>query len=373
MRLSTPAKVGLMIILSLVALSAVIVWKTEIFMIRKGYEMIGSFNSIEGLTIGSEVRYRGFRVGKVLRIDPGPQEILVNAIINKKISFPDDSRLRVAYDGIVGQKYLEVVPGKSDKTYTPSEVLYGKKTAGIVDFVDIGAQNLEETKAILENIRLIVADPRLQQAIFNTAFAADKLTAELRETNQGVRDIVTDPKFQKNVKGTIAETEKTLSAANNFFDSVSKVNVRVSGGVDVGSTANAVGGNLDIVQSDKNYFRFGIGEGPTRQLSLLDVLFNSRLSDDFGFRLGTINNQLGGGVAFFPSEKVTYRGDIYDINNARTSGATTTRLWPKVRLGYEYEMRDYMNFVLKGDDLLNDGDRNITLGILVKPPGTRIH
>lgn len=373
MTLSTPAKVGILTLIALIALGAIIVWKTEIFMVREGYELVGSFENIEGLAVGSEVRYRGFKVGKVMRIDPGPQDIKVYSIISKEIKFPEDSHLRVAYDGIVGLKFLEIRPGTSEVAYAPPKILYGIKTAGIVDFVDIGSQNLQETKKIMENIRRIVENPQLQKSIMDTIFTADrvaadleKLTTEIRQTNKGIQDVVADPKFQENVKGTIRETEKTLSSANRFFESVGKLNIRASAGVDIGSRANAVRGNVDIIQSERNYFRIGMGEGPTRQLGLLDVLFNSKVADDFGFRLGVINNQLGGGIAFYPSDKVVFRGDIYDINNPRPN-------WPKVRLGYEYEMRNYMDLTIKADDVLNEASRNISVGIRVKPPGEKIY
>jgi hypothetical protein len=203
---------------------------------------------------------------------------------------------------------------------------------------------------------------------------AEKLTEELRETNRGIQQIVADPKFQSNVKGTIRETEKTLSSANRFFDSVGNMNVRATVGVDFGNRANAVVGNIDVVQNPDNYFRVGIGEGPTnRQISLVDILFNSKVNDKLGFRIGAINNQIGGGLAYYPSIKATLRGDIYDINNADDSGPTVVRLWPKIRIGYEYELEDYMNLDVKGDDLLNGGNRNFTIGILVKPPGSRIY
>ncbi|MBU0671450.1 MAG: MCE family protein [Candidatus Margulisbacteria bacterium] len=380
MALSTTAKVGILTIVALIALGLVTVWKTDLFMVREGYDMIGEFVSVEGLTVGSEVRYRGLKVGKVLRIDPGPLDIKVYSVIDKKIKFPADSYLRVAYDGIVGQKYLEIAPGTSEVAYLPSTLLPSIKTSAIVDFVDIGAQNLQESKKILEDFRLMIEDPKIREAIYGTVYAAnnvaveaEKLTSELRDTNQGIRDIVADPKFQENMKGTIAETNRTLTSANNFFDSVSKMNVRASGGIDVGSRANAVKGNVDIIRDENNYFRFGMGEGPTRQISLLDMLFTSRVNKDFGFRLGVINNQLGGGVAFYPGPKSAVSGDIYDINNEDSSGATTARLWPRIRLGWEYEVRDYMDVSLKGDDLLNNGNRNVTFGILVKPPGESVY
>jgi len=378
MKLSTAAKVGIITIVSLIALSALIIWKTDFLNISSGYELRGSFNSIEGLTIGSEIRYRGFKIGKVMRIDPGPYEIAIDGVIYGGIEVPDDSKLRISYDGLVGLKYLEIIPGVSTGIYQPPSVLYGIKTSGIVDFIDIGSQNLVETKKILENIRAMLDDPALKRAFTGTVFTANqvaqdmqKLTAELRETNKGIREIVADPAFQKAVKGTIKETEKTLTSANRFFDSVGSMNVRVSGGVDLGTVSNAVGGNVDIVQSDRGYFRLGIGEGPSsRQISLKDVLFNSKIADDVGFRLGVINNQLGGGIALYPSKKTTFRGDVYDINNA---DASNNRLWPKLRLGYEYELREYMDMAVRGDDLLNPGNRNLTIGITVKPLGARIY
>ena len=358
---------------ALIALGAIVSWKTEIFTLRKGYMLRGSFDSIEGLTLGSEVRYRGLKVGKVAKIDPGPYDIRVISLIEKDIKFPSDSILRVSYDGIVGLKFLEVKPGTSEVIYDPKMVLYGIKTAAIVDFIDIGSQNLQETKKIMEEIRHIVENKDMQASLLQTVFTVDrvasnleKLTEEIRQTNRGIQEIVSDPQFQRNVKGTIRETERTLSSANKFFDSVGQINLRASAGLDVGTRANEVRGNVDLIQSEKNYFRFGMGEGPTRTLSLLDVLYNAKITDDFGFRVGVINNQMGGGVAFFPAKKVAYRGDVYDINNPRPN-------WPKIRLSYDYELRDYMDLTLKGDDLLNDGSRNVSIGIRVKPLGAGLY
>jgi len=346
-------------IAALTVLALVIVWKTEIFKMREGYVLTGSFNSIEGLTIGSEVRFRGLKVGKVNRIDPGPYDIRIYSVIEQRIKIPSDSSLRVAYDGIVGLKYLEIKPGTSETIYVPSMVIVGARTAAIVDFVDIGSQNLVETKAILAAVRKIIENPQLQSSFINavvvvdrTAIQLEDLTKELRATNKGIQDIVGDPKFQANVKGTIGETEKTLSSANRFFENVGKVNLRASGGVDLGSRANAVRGDVDIIQSERTYYRVGFGEGPSRAPALLDFLLTNKIADNFGFRLGVINSQLGGGVIMYPNPKGNVLADIYDINNPRPSN-------PKFRVGYEYELQDYMDLLVQGDDLLKIGRAHV--------------
>jgi phospholipid/cholesterol/gamma-HCH transport system substrate-binding protein len=366
---STSAKVGILAIIALTALSMLIIWKTEIFKMRQGYQLTGSFNSVEGLTIGSEVRFRGLQVGKITKIDPGPYDIKIYAIIEPNIKIPADSKLRVSYDGIVGLKFLEIQPGTAESIYDPSMVILGARTAAIVDFIDIGAQNLVETKQILMNVRKIIENPQLQAALENGVFTfekvaeeAEKLVAELRSATKGIAKITTDPKFQENVKGTIQETEKTLSSANRFFESMSKLDLRASGGIDIGSRANAVIGNIDVMRSERNLFRLGIGEGQaTRQLGVFDFLFMNKTNPDFGYRLGVINNQLGGGLIFNPSERAAIFTDIYDINNPRPN-------FPKIRVGYEFEMRDYMDMMLQADDLLNSGNSNYMFGVRVKPP-----
>jgi ABC-type transporter Mla subunit MlaD len=373
MGLSTTAKVGIVTLLGLVMLAAVIAWKTEIFMVGRGYEVISTFDNVEGLTIGSEVRFRGSKVGKVMRIDPGPYDIKIYSVVDRSVKIPNDSTLRVAYDGIVGMKYLEIRPGTSETLYAAPQLLIGTRTSAIVDFVDIGSKNLEETKAILAAVRKIVENPALQHSFVNAVVVADRtaqqledLTKELRATNKGIHDIVTDPKFQENVKGTIGETEKTLSSANRFFENIGKVNMRVSGGVDVGSRSNAVRGDVDVIQSDRTYYRVGFGEGPTRAPALLDFLLTNRSTNTLGFRLGVINSQLGGGLIMYPNQKGNVIADIYDINNPRPNN-------PKVRVGYEQEFQEYMDILLQGDDLLNQGSRNYLFGIRVKPNGERLY
>ena len=376
--LSTQAKVGLITLVGLIIMTMVIVWKSEIFLVRQGYQMTATFENIEGLTVGSEVRFRGAKIGKVTRIDPGPYDIKVYSIVEPSIRIPADSILRVAYDGIVGMKFLEVRPGTSEALYRPSMELKGISTAAIVDFVDIGSKSLVETKAILENVRKMIENPKLQAAFENGVFTfekvaqeAEKLVIELRAATQGISKITTDPRFQENVKGTIQETEKTLSSANRFFENMGKVDLRTSGGVDIGTRANAVRGDIDIIQSEKNYYRFGVGEGPTRQLGVLDFLFTNKISPATSYRLGIINNQLGGGVALLTNnDKSIIRGDIYDINNATPTG---DRLWPKVRLGYAYEVREYMDVLLQADDIFNGNYSNVSLGIRVKPPGDKLN
>lgn len=373
MSLSSPAKVGLITVTALVILGMITVWKTEIFLLGRGHEMIASFENIEGLTVGSEVRFRGLKIGKVVKLDPGPYDIKVFSIVDRNLHIPADSILRVSYDGIVGMKFLEVKPGTSETMYQAPVELQGLRTSSLVDFIDLGAKNLVETKAILQAFRAMIENQQTQQSFANTMKTAErvmneaeKLIIELRAATQGIANVTADPAFQSNLKGTIAGTDKTLTSANNFFESFGKMKFRTSGGVDLGTRANAVSGNIDIIQNEKSYFRFVVGEGPTRQLSVHDFLYSSMLNQGMALRLGIINNQLGGGIVTYPTETGSLISDIYDINNPKPKN-------PKLRFGYEYQFKDYLDVLLQADDVLNSGERNLMLGIRVKPLNERLY
>ncbi len=357
--MSQKAKVGMVMLAAILVLGTIVTWKSALLLRFTGYEMVGSFQNVEGLTVGSEIRYRGFKIGKVMRIDPGTEDIKVFCNIDKGIVFPADSYLRVSFDGLVGLKFLEVRPGYSAEAYRPSDVLVGRSTAGIVDFVDLGAQNLVETKRILANIRDIIERPDIQAAFVNAVFNVEKFTEQLKIASEAINKIVADRDFQENFKGTVATTNKTLASANNFFEGFSNIKIKASGDVLLGGLANQVKGNLDIKPNPRNTYKFSLGEGPTRNLSLLDAQISNQVAKNLALRLGMINTHLGGGIDMFMNTDWTLSGDLYDVNNPKP-------LYPKVRITSDHKVADYVNLLLQADDIVNTGNTNFSFGVRIK-------
>src|SRR3989338_2177018 len=125
MNLSNSAKVGFFTLIAFIVLAVMITWKSNFLLVREGQGILGSFQNIEGLTIGSEVRYRGYTVGKVMELDPNPKDVRVYAVVKKGLVIPSDSKLRIGFDGLVGQKYLEIRPGRSTVAYAEGIPLVG--------------------------------------------------------------------------------------------------------------------------------------------------------------------------------------------------------------------------------------------------------
>lgn len=214
MKLSMQAKVGIISLAALLILCGMIIWKGDLFLVSAGNEFIGSFNNAGGLMPGAEVRYRGYKIGKVLRISPNPLDVKVQLLIQPNIDVPEGSTLRVAFDGLIGQKFIEIIPGLSVKNLKKGSTIIGFSTLGIVDFIDIGTQNLEESKRILQSIRLITDDPAVQRSAKQTLVNIERSTYEINR--------ITSDLSKALAKGGFEETIKSLSNASVSITSISK-------------------------------------------------------------------------------------------------------------------------------------------------------
>lgn len=214
MKLSMQAKVGLVALAAMIILGTMIVWKGDLFIKVNGYELIGSFSNAGGVMPGAEVRYRGYKVGKVIRIEPNPEDVKVYLIVQQKINVPEGSSLRVAFDGLIGQKYIEIIPGMGPNMLKSGSVISGFSTLGIVDFIDIGTQNLEESKRILQSVRKITDDPVIQRAAKQTLVNVEKTTYELNNIATGLSKSLS--------KGGFEDLIKSLSTASDTVNRVSK-------------------------------------------------------------------------------------------------------------------------------------------------------
>ncbi|MCX5726731.1 MAG: MlaD family protein [Candidatus Saganbacteria bacterium] len=221
MSLSTNAKIGIVFFLAAIALSTIIVWKGDLFLKFRGYEIIGSFDDVGGLIQGAEIRYRGYPVGKVLRIIPEIKETKVYIQISTDVRIPRGSTLRVAFDGIVGQKFLEVLPVESKEVVKPNEILYGYKTMSLADFVDVGTEDLIQAKTILESIRKFTSDPSLQKATKETLLNAEEITTQLSKITQEINKVMAKGEFSQ-LLDSLKRSADLLGKMSERLDSTAK-------------------------------------------------------------------------------------------------------------------------------------------------------
>jgi phospholipid/cholesterol/gamma-HCH transport system substrate-binding protein len=91
------------------------------------------FSSVTGLQAGTDVEIAGVRVGKVDSISIQEYHAVVRMQMQKGIGLPDDTIASVKTRGLIGDVYISLSPGASDKMIPP-----GGRIRETEDAVDLG-------------------------------------------------------------------------------------------------------------------------------------------------------------------------------------------------------------------------------------------
>lgn len=78
-----------------------------------GYKLYASFDHIDGLNPGADVRIAGVKVGNVLvtRVDPKTFLATVTLSVRDEIKLPKDTAAEVTSESLLGGKFLNLSPG----------------------------------------------------------------------------------------------------------------------------------------------------------------------------------------------------------------------------------------------------------------------
>lgn len=79
------------------------------------YDLKASFRSVEGVTVGTDVRLAGVKVGTVTALTLNPETFYADATLSVQdnVVLPDDSAALVSSEGLLGGNFVELVPGGS--------------------------------------------------------------------------------------------------------------------------------------------------------------------------------------------------------------------------------------------------------------------
>ena len=87
------------------------------------YPVKASFTSVSGLKKDTNVEVSGVQIGKVESIRLENYQAIVTMLIRKNIEIQDDAIASIRTKGILGDQYIEILPGASDIVLGPGETI----------------------------------------------------------------------------------------------------------------------------------------------------------------------------------------------------------------------------------------------------------
>jgi phospholipid/cholesterol/gamma-HCH transport system substrate-binding protein len=85
----------------------------------KGYEIYAIFSNIGGLRTGSSIEIAGVDVGRVKSITLDNYQAHVVLDLARSVRIQEDAIALVKTKGLIGEKYIEITPGGSEKIIQP--------------------------------------------------------------------------------------------------------------------------------------------------------------------------------------------------------------------------------------------------------------
>jgi phospholipid/cholesterol/gamma-HCH transport system substrate-binding protein len=122
--------VGVFVLIGLACLAylAVHLGKMEVF--GKGYQVSASFDNISGLKTGAAVEVAGVEVGRVenIQVTPDHRAKLILSL-NSDIILKEDAIASIRTKGIIGDKFVKLSMGSSEKTIPPGGKIHDTESA----------------------------------------------------------------------------------------------------------------------------------------------------------------------------------------------------------------------------------------------------
>jgi phospholipid/cholesterol/gamma-HCH transport system substrate-binding protein len=128
--------VGIFVVLGILALGYLSVSLGQIsFLTGRGYIVTVDFPSVGGLKAGSSVEIAGVEIGRVQSIGLADYQARVTLRVQAGIKLQEDSIASIKTKGLIGEKYIRISPGGSDKIIGPNGKI--REVEAPVDFEEL--------------------------------------------------------------------------------------------------------------------------------------------------------------------------------------------------------------------------------------------
>jgi len=173
-------KVGMFVFISLIILAMFVLMIGNIKTWSSGYLIRLQFNFVNGVKVGAPVRFAGVDVGEVKRVVVYSAlmerpKVEITAWLQRNIRVPVDSTVWVNTLGLLGEKYIEIMPGKNYvQVLKENEILVGVDP---ISMQEVG----DKLMGIVNNVSDVVAGLTQKRGTVGKLLFDDALYNELMD------------------------------------------------------------------------------------------------------------------------------------------------------------------------------------------------
>ncbi|UCD16936.1 MAG: MCE family protein [Candidatus Zixiibacteriota bacterium] len=262
-------RVGLVIIAGLVIFVGAVIWIQGYRFGKRNYTVTAVFDEVGSLSPGDPVMVSGIRKGKIRSMDLIKDGVIVTFILGTDVMLKEDATATVKNIGLMGERFLAVTQGKSDKPFDLSGPIIGSYDTGIPEVMGMMGEMIAELRNLVLSLKGSIASEKNLEKLSTTIGNFENLSKSLSEYMS--RNRITLDKTAENFLKASAEL-KNIAVINagridTFMTRVDSASVRL----------DTVVVNLEYVAKTAREFARNLNEGDGTLQLLVD---DRRLYDD---------------------------------------------------------------------------------------------
>ena len=333
---SSEVKVGAFALGGAVVLAGIITFMGAFSFGKKGYELRVNYPQVSGLMPGHVVRYAGVQVGTVKKLNVSPDKVEVITEIDDNIKIPQGAVFTIAADGIMGEKYVHIVPpNKPGQGFiAEGSTIKGTPGGGMDEFFANSGDLVTRMEHIAMAFENVFGDKEVQESMKNgfknmqgitenmntfTKVMADVAVANQQDITQMVHQM---NELTQRMNGTASYIESIMKGVDNNGETGRNMAAIVKHMADTTKRMENIVQMLESVAKDpvtKESLKetlVNVKETSAKANRIMGALTEAKISADAGYTAEGSDWRGNLGVTISSSDNAFLYMGGYDIGNA---------------------------------------------------------
>lgn len=231
-------RVGIAVVLAVIILVWGIIWVKEYRFRQERYTLSVLFPDVGALDVGDPVTVLGVKKGQVEEIKLYKGDVLVRLNLTTDVKLKEDAKFTVMNIGLMGERFLAVQPGHSEKEMDLSQPPKGFYDTGIPEVMGMMGQMIAEIRTLTGYLQGALgtewSEEKIKETIKNVSQLSSDLASLLKKNKPKIDKSISDlqyasSQFRKMVDQNKPKLETTLDNFGQVSNDLKKITSTLEG------------------------------------------------------------------------------------------------------------------------------------------------